>query len=248
MVKLTKLRFPKTWPEGDFWWVLLLGALGGALSYLWAPSAENAQHSESPPLSLLAHLAFGAGAGLVFIYLLANTQRDDLARLCATALLAGFAWVTVWEMAANTIDQKDDQQEVAVEQVEEARSQLAAPAAQEGSNETMPGYLDARITVPGSQVYVEPSSELTLGITVTQEALLSLVVDGDTDLTASLFETGEDDAFPRFVAFSDDYGGSVNPRINEFVSPGSYALVLRSYFEGDPIGVVEITATIDPIQ
>jgi hypothetical protein len=97
--------------------VAAFGAAGGLLGWLfglWIGDAPRIHTWVDPCISV----ALGAGAGAVFVFLIANTDRADRARLFTLALLAGFFWQPVWEGGRGLINHH----------IQEARVQEATTA------------------------------------------------------------------------------------------------------------------------
>lgn len=102
--------------------VLFAGTLGGALSWafgVYLGLATRVSWFVAIPLSA----ALGAGAAVVFVFLIANTDRTDRPRLLALALLAGFFWQPVWEGGRAIIERQTDER-----RVEKARTLLQSAA------------------------------------------------------------------------------------------------------------------------
>src|SRR3990172_11409776 len=78
------------------WHVLLLGAAGGLLAWLYSQTVGQ-------PAALVwwqaipAGVLLGAGASFVGVYLLANADVRDAKRCLALAMICGFAWKPVYE-------------------------------------------------------------------------------------------------------------------------------------------------------
>jgi hypothetical protein len=100
------------------------GFLGWLASLLVQPEAERVWYL--PWLSLL----LGAGAALVFVFVIANTDRADRQRLWTLALLAGFFWEPVWEGARAFVIREIEEEAIArVETALEQAADLATRAA-----------------------------------------------------------------------------------------------------------------------
>jgi hypothetical protein len=91
--------------------VTLLGAIGGVLTWVFSNYLGHDSHI-SPVLDGVVSVLLGAGAGMVFVYLIANTDRNDNARLLSLALLAGFFWEPVWEGGRALVDRHREERQV----------------------------------------------------------------------------------------------------------------------------------------
>lgn len=93
--------------------VLVFGAIGGALTWI----AGHFWFDNDPHFSVwidpFVSTALGAGAGLVYVFLLANTDRSDAPRLLALAFLAGFSWEPVLQGASALLEQNRDYRTIA---------------------------------------------------------------------------------------------------------------------------------------
>lgn len=108
--------------------VALFGAAGAVLavlaSLLLNPMAEPVGYV------LLLSTALGAGAGLVFVFAIANTDRTDRPRMLTLALVAGFFWEPVWEGArALVVSQLEEEKAAKAEQALDRAADLATQAA-----------------------------------------------------------------------------------------------------------------------
>jgi hypothetical protein len=92
--------------------VALMGAVGGVFSwacnYLWLGHDAHVSVFIDPLISS----GLGAGAGVIYVFLLANTDRGDGPRLFALALLAGFFWEPVLQAGSALIERERDQETV----------------------------------------------------------------------------------------------------------------------------------------
>jgi len=114
--------------------VALFGAIGGILAWtigIWRGQPPHVSVWLDSPLSLV----LGAGASIVFVFLISNTDRSDRARLIALALVAGVFWEPVWEASQALVDREVEQsrQKAAVEATQKAATlaaslQSASPA------------------------------------------------------------------------------------------------------------------------
>ncbi len=78
-------------------WIILGGAIGGGLSWLFTIAGGGHLGSLSTPQAVLTSILLGAGAGFIGVYVVANSDRRDLMRCLAFAVLCGFAWRVVYE-------------------------------------------------------------------------------------------------------------------------------------------------------
>ena len=88
------------WMSTEFLLVGVAGAIGGFFN--WMLVADKDASSSFLATSVL----FGFGAALLFVFVIANTDRQDRARLLVIALLSGFAWQTVWDTAKTMIGEQ----------------------------------------------------------------------------------------------------------------------------------------------
>lgn len=77
--------------------VAIGGAVGGLLIWLFGLTLGKTLYH--PALDPFISTLLGAGASVVFVFLIANSQREDHQRLFAISLVAGFFWQPVWESA-----------------------------------------------------------------------------------------------------------------------------------------------------
>ena len=106
--------------------VAFFGAIGGILAWaivLWRDQPPHLGVFLDAPVSLV----LGAGASVVFVFLISNTDRTDRGRLIALALVAGVFWEPVWEASKALIDRENEQsqQQSAVDATQKA-AELAA--------------------------------------------------------------------------------------------------------------------------
>ncbi|WP_282094250.1 hypothetical protein [Epibacterium ulvae] len=95
-----------------FFIVATMGALGGTLAhFLLALPAGVSEIDWSFKLPVEA--ALGALASTIFIFLLANTDRNDASRLLALSLISGFFWKPVIDAGANYYNKIGDAGDVA---------------------------------------------------------------------------------------------------------------------------------------
>lgn len=69
--------------------------------------------SESPSLQIPMQAALGAVSAIVFLSLLSNTDRSDMPRLVAIALLAGIFWKPVFDLGEVYIQKRQEDGKVA---------------------------------------------------------------------------------------------------------------------------------------
>ncbi len=73
------------------------GAVGGGLSWLFTIAGGGHLGNLSTLPAILTSIVLGAGAGFIGVYVVANSDRRDLVRCLAFAVLCGFAWRVVYE-------------------------------------------------------------------------------------------------------------------------------------------------------
>jgi hypothetical protein len=115
----------------DFYGILGAGAFGGALSWLWSITL-GAPLKLQPTVAAIASIILGAGASVIGVYLIANTDRKDIGRALAFAILCGFSWQIVYEAGSSTLDRRDaraDVQQASSSVQENARELTTAPEA-----------------------------------------------------------------------------------------------------------------------
>ncbi len=78
-------------------WVVLGGAVGGGLSWLFTIAGGGHLANLSTTQAVLTSFVLGAGAGFIGVYVVANSDRRDLVRCLAFAVLCGFAWRVIYE-------------------------------------------------------------------------------------------------------------------------------------------------------
>jgi hypothetical protein len=110
----------------DFYGIFGAGAFGGALSWLWSITL-GAPLKLEPPVAAIASMILGAGAAIIGVYLLANTDRRDIGRALAFAILCGFSWQIVYEAGSSTLERREARADVqqASANVTEAATQLS---------------------------------------------------------------------------------------------------------------------------
>jgi hypothetical protein len=122
--------------------VALLGAIGGALSwacnYLWLGHVAHVSAWIDPVIST----GLGAGAGVIYVFLLANTDRGDGPRLLALALLAGFFWEPVLQAGSALIERQMEQETIGTAQAEIEEAILLARGIAAAPREQQPALID----------------------------------------------------------------------------------------------------------
>ncbi len=113
--------------------VAALGSFGGLLVWLsgmWIGRSVHLNVWADPIVSIV----LGGGASVVFVFLIANTDRTDRVRLLALALLSGFFWEPVWEASRALVDRHSEAGLAgeAIEATERALSSAIALAAAQG--------------------------------------------------------------------------------------------------------------------
>lgn len=79
--------------------VALFGCIGAALAYGLKATGpvELVEAWNNPVAQTILQVGIGAFASTVFIFLLSNTDRNDLFRLVCLSMVAGFLWNPVIE-------------------------------------------------------------------------------------------------------------------------------------------------------
>jgi hypothetical protein len=200
------------------------GFLGWLASLLVQPTAERVWYL--PLLSLL----LGAGAALVFVFVIANTDRADRQRLWTLALLAGFFWEPVWEGARAFVIREIEEEAIArVETALEQAADLATRAAETrdlAARQALLREMNGEI----ARAAVETESiDTPSGRTRAQAAAARLAVSlaalppEDRTVAAELWERnlrrrGE---LERALSVPDDFrGSSISPEREPGASPG----------------------------
>lgn len=80
-----------------------VGAIGGAMVWVFGQTLEHGT-AETAWNFLPLSIFLGFGASIIFVFLVANTDRKDIVRLLALALLSGFFWKPVWLAGEQIID------------------------------------------------------------------------------------------------------------------------------------------------
>ena len=107
--------------------VVFAGLVGGCVSFLSGFSGELPTTETLGSYQVVVQSALGGIAGVVFAFLIANTDRADLPRLIALSLLAGIFWRPVIDAGGLMVSK---QQEVNVAEAFEAQTaQVAASLA-----------------------------------------------------------------------------------------------------------------------
>lgn len=83
--------------------VACFGAVGGLLVWLFGLFLGSAPRL-GDSADILVSFSLGAGSSVVFVFLIANTDRTDYARILALAVLSGFFWEPVWHASRALID------------------------------------------------------------------------------------------------------------------------------------------------
>lgn len=92
--------------------VALIGALGGAMAWVFGQAIDIQNGQPLWPFMPIS-IFLGMGASIVFVFLVANTDRNDVIRLLALALLSGFFWKPVWLASQQIIDKTYEEQSLA---------------------------------------------------------------------------------------------------------------------------------------
>jgi hypothetical protein len=98
--------------------VLVAGAIGGALAYLGGITGvvlTAPLWNDNQFLHLLLHICFGALTAGVFVYLVANTDREDFIRMSFLAALVGVFWNPTLLAAKALLDARSAQKEQVAE-------------------------------------------------------------------------------------------------------------------------------------
>ncbi|HEY0160039.1 MAG TPA: hypothetical protein VGF28_22320 [Thermoanaerobaculia bacterium] len=95
----------------EFYGILGAGAFGGALSWLWSITL-GAPLKLEPAVAAIASVILGAGASVIGVYLIANTDRKDIGRALAFAILCGFSWQIVYEAGSSTLERREARENV----------------------------------------------------------------------------------------------------------------------------------------
>lgn len=85
--------------------VLGVGAIGGALSWVFAVTIGVPPVLSHWWLAVPAAMLLGAGAAYIGVYLLASSDTAQVHRCLAFALLCGVAWKPVWDAGTALVDQ-----------------------------------------------------------------------------------------------------------------------------------------------
>jgi hypothetical protein len=85
--------------------VALIGFVGGFLAWLFQMWLGEDPHT-SLFLDLVISITLGAGAAIIFVYLVADASHSERTRVYALALLAGFFWQPAWEAGGALIEEK----------------------------------------------------------------------------------------------------------------------------------------------
>jgi len=122
--------------------VVSAGILGGLLSTAFTFATKTSAEPFNAVTDLLLAATLGGGSAFVFVFLFANTDRRDLLRIAALALVAGFFWKPVYEGAGAFVNASLDQREYnqAVTSLE------AATAISDSIRVASPGRKDALVS------------------------------------------------------------------------------------------------------
>lgn len=236
----------KVWEE--IVWILGSGGIGGALLWLWEIWGDQAKWSLYSLGHLPMYIAFGAGAAVVFILLIANSDRNDRVRVVALALLSGFVWKPIWTSSQTMFPLQNVPPKESL--IDEALVEAEAPS--DGSSEesatTLFDVLSAAYLRSAARFVEDPEAsevEGAIGIplgeyveaarsnfkfTVDNEGPLIIEVDAmnsDIDLVGTLYYDSGDGM--QAVDIDDDSGEGLNPRIDlDRAEAGVYLLVLRT--------------------
>ena len=118
-----------------------IAAVGGFLSWLFGLYLGNDPHY-SALVDLIVSILLGAGAGIIFVYLIANTDRSDMTRLCALALLSGFFWEAVWVGSRVLIERQSENMTVAAVEDAAMRAETLTDSLATASPEERAAILD----------------------------------------------------------------------------------------------------------
>lgn len=150
--------------------VLAAGAVGGALSWIFAVTIGVPPFLAQWWQAVPATMALGSGAAFVGVYLLASPDTTQMPRCLAFALICGFAWKPVWDGGTALVDRST------------RREQLRTQAARlEDRSEDVTRAL-------AQQPPREPSTSVPLAAELARQLTgLALVAeDADPDLAARL--------------------------------------------------------------
>lgn len=150
--------------------VIIPGAIGGFLGWLFGVMGQ-AEPKVNPVADAFIGVLLGAGASYIFVYLIANANRDDTARLIGLALLSGFFWEPVWSMSSDLIDREQEKSQTRqAEESFETASLLLEKAKEETDESTKTELLDsveknvavgtaklARISSPENRAILAPA-------------------------------------------------------------------------------------------
>lgn len=174
----------------QFTQVTVIGAAGGVLTWAFSLWLRHPTHTTAY-LDPVLSAALGAGAGLVFVFLIANTDRSDRPRLLALALLAGFFWEPVWEGGRALIDRQTEQSRIREAKAAAERAVPLAKAletAQGDGRESIAAQLDQEVrrvtTLAGQLQSVEGLTTVSAAAQPLNQELAALPVDSDTRVAA----------------------------------------------------------------
>lgn len=119
--------------------VLMAGAFGGGLAYLGGIAGvvlSAPLWNDNQFVHLLLHICFGSLTAGVFVYLVANTDRDDSIRMFFLAALVGVFWNPTLLAAKALLDARSAQKEEVATVKQEARTIVQAITSN-GSTQTV---------------------------------------------------------------------------------------------------------------
>ncbi|HEV3458179.1 MAG TPA: hypothetical protein VHG32_16560 [Thermoanaerobaculia bacterium] len=114
-----------------FFGILGAGAFGGALSWVYSITLGLPLHLGGT-VAVLASILLGAGAAVLGVYVLANTDLGQVGHALAFAVLCGFSWQIIYQAGQSTVNRLQARDTVAsgAKSTEITAQQLAAaPAA-----------------------------------------------------------------------------------------------------------------------
>lgn len=119
--------------------VLGVGAVGGALSWVFAITIGVRPVLNQVWLAVPATMLLGAGAAYIGVYLLASSDTAQVHRCLAFALVCGVAWKPVWDAGTALVDQTTRQHRLYAEATRlEVRSREVTRALAETSAAATP--------------------------------------------------------------------------------------------------------------
>ena len=148
--------------------VVSAGACGGALAYatglssvvLKSPFSGNGSYIQLP-----LHAALGAFAAMIFVFLIANTDRSDRIRMLVLAGIAGFVWDAVIQSGKAFVTDRQ-QQSAIVENLTAQAGSLLSPtvvqdpvAFQTSFSDFIKKYSDARASISRPDLLLDLNRE-----------------------------------------------------------------------------------------